>query len=347
MARVRICLSILTLAATSIKGQQSPRPDDVLKVGHDVKAPRVLHQVEPEYSPSARADHVQGTVIVELIVDEKGRPVEIKVLSPLGYGLDELALAAVEKWEFVPGTKNGKPVRTLATIEIKFRFPDIWFDEKAERHRTTFNFAVNDLNKANAKESEVNRAVKDIQELSRQKFPAAMYLVGAWEAKGDRLALNEEDGLALIQKAASKNYGPALYEIALRRIQGRGLPQDVEKGLKEMRDAGLMGSPQAQFFLGDRYEHGNGVPREPDRARRYFRLCATKGNGVCQFRLASLLFSAPDRPERDYVQAIALFQLAGERGVQAAKEIALRETALLTPTQATWVNTLKSQLVRK
>lgn len=114
-----------------------------------------------------------------------------------------------------------------------------------------------------------------------------------------------------------------------------------------MRQAAALGSPQAQFHLGTRYEKGNGVPSEPDRARRYFRLCAVQGIALCQYRLGRLLFDEPERPERDYVQAVALFQLAGENGVQEAKDIASKEAANLTPAQSTWVNTLKTQLVRK
>ena len=46
---------------------------------------------------------------------------------------------------------------------------------------------------------------------------------------------------------------------------------------------------------------------------------------MCQYRLGRLLLDAPDRPERDYVQAVALLQLAGEQGLQDAKNIASRE----------------------
>jgi TPR repeat protein len=281
------------------------------------------------------------------VVNEKGRPTEIVVISPLGFGLDERAQAAVETWEFAPGVKDGRAVKILATVEVNFRYPTLWFDEKGERRRTSFNVALQNLTRANASAASVDRAVKSIQDLSRQGFPAAMYMVGIWETKGEHGTNDPTDGLALIQKAASKNYGPALYEIALQRIHGQDRPNDIEKGLEEMRQASILGSSQAQFYLGNRYEKGNGVPREPERARGYFRLCAAQGVAMCRYRLGSLLLDTPDRPERDYVQAVALLQLAGEEGLQEAKDIATRETANLTPAQANWVNTLKTQLARK
>jgi TonB family protein len=340
-----LCLSLLGLALFG--GQAHDGSGDVLRVGPGVTPPSLLHKVEPKYSPIARADHVQGTVVLQLIVNEKGRATDITVISPLGFGLDEQAQAAVETWDFAPGMKDGRPVKILATVVVNFRFPQLWFDAKAERQRTSFNVTLQGLHRADASKSAVDRGVKSMQDLARQKFPPAMYMVGVWELNGEFVTKDPEDGFALIQKAAAKDYGPAVYEIALRRIEGRDLSKDIEKGLEEMRQAATMGSPQAQFYLGNRYEKGDGVPRGFDRARRYFRLCAVQGVATCQYRLGTLLLDAPDRPERDYVQAVALFQLAGEQGVKEAKEIASKEAANLTPAQNNWVNTLKTQLVRK
>lgn len=68
---------------------------------------------------------------------------------------------------------------------------------------------------------------------------------------------------------------------------------------------------------------------------------------MCEYHLGRLLFDAPDRLERDYVQAVAWFQLAAEQGMADAKDIATTESARLTAAQATWVKALKVQLVRK
>jgi len=84
--------------------------------------------------------------------------------------------------------------------------------------------------------------------------------VGVWEIRGEHVAQDAADGLALIQKAAAKDYEPAMYEIAIRQIEGRDLPKDAERGLEIMRQASVLGSPQAQYYLGNRYENGDGVP---------------------------------------------------------------------------------------
>jgi TonB family protein len=320
---------------------------DFSRAGPGITPPRLLHSKEPEYSPDARAEHIQGTVVLKLVVSDQGRPTKIEVLSPLGYGLDEQAEAAVKTWEFAPGMKDGKPVNVLATVQVNFRFPSIWFDEKAERERTSYNVARENLRNPKSTPSTVDKAVKTMQDLAKQKFPPAMYAVGLWEMDGEHLAKDAEDGLALVQKSAARNFGPALYIVALRRIEGQDQPQDVEKGLVEMGRASGQGSAQAQFYLGNRYEKGDGVRLDLGQARRFFRLCAADGVATCQYRLGGLLINEPNRTEDDYVQSVALFQLAAEQGLPQAKDLASKETAKLTAAQSEWVATLKRELVRK
>jgi protein TonB len=91
------------------------------RIGGGVSPPSVLSKVEPEYSEEARKAKWQGTVVLQLVVDEKGLPQQMKVLHSLGLGLDQKAMEAVAKWRFKPGMKDGKPVPVIATIEVNFR----------------------------------------------------------------------------------------------------------------------------------------------------------------------------------------------------------------------------------
>jgi TonB family protein len=86
-------------------------------------APAVIYRADPEYTDEARNAKWQGTVVVSVMVDETGKPTSLKVVKPLGMGLDEKALEAVGKWKFTPGMKDGKPVPVTATIEVNFRLP--------------------------------------------------------------------------------------------------------------------------------------------------------------------------------------------------------------------------------
>jgi TonB family protein len=91
------------------------------RVGGGVSPPTVLYKVEPEYSEEARQAKFQGTVLLFVVVDEHGNPRDIKILRPLGLGLDQKAIEAVSKWKFNPGKKDGKPVPVEARIEVNFR----------------------------------------------------------------------------------------------------------------------------------------------------------------------------------------------------------------------------------
>ncbi len=91
------------------------------RIGGGVSSPTVLYKVEPEYSEEARKARFQGTVLLFIVVDEYGNPRDLKVIRPAGWGLDERALEAVQKWRFNPGRKDGRPVAVQATVEVNFR----------------------------------------------------------------------------------------------------------------------------------------------------------------------------------------------------------------------------------
>ena len=93
----------------------------VFRVGGGVSAPRLVRKVEPEYSEEARKAKYQGTVQLAVEVWPDGRAHNVRVVRSLGLGLDEKAIEAVQRWEFVPGKKDGKPVKVQATIEVNFR----------------------------------------------------------------------------------------------------------------------------------------------------------------------------------------------------------------------------------
>jgi TonB family protein len=80
-----------------------------------------VSKVEPEYSEEARQAKYSGSVLLSVVVDENGVPQNIKVVRPLGMGLDQKAIEAVMKWRFRPGMKGGKAVPVMAQIEVSFR----------------------------------------------------------------------------------------------------------------------------------------------------------------------------------------------------------------------------------
>lgn len=86
-----------------------------------VSPPRQIHAPEPEYSETARRAKYTGGIVVQLVVDATGTVRDVQIVDPLGIGLDEKAVAAVEKWEFDPATKDGKPVAVLLQVTVTFQ----------------------------------------------------------------------------------------------------------------------------------------------------------------------------------------------------------------------------------
>jgi len=79
-------------------------------------------RVEPEYPEAARAQHIQGPVVLEALVGEDGAVEKLSTIS----GDSQLAAAAtdaVQHWRFKPFYKNGSPEEFQTQITVSFRLP--------------------------------------------------------------------------------------------------------------------------------------------------------------------------------------------------------------------------------
>ena len=101
-----------------------PAPSGTYRVGAGVSPPSVTYKKDPGYSEEARKAHLSGIVVLQIIVGVDGLPRDIRVVRPLGMGLDEMAVGTVNQWRFRPGMKDGKPVNVQASIEVNFRLQD-------------------------------------------------------------------------------------------------------------------------------------------------------------------------------------------------------------------------------
>jgi TonB family protein len=105
--------------------QQQPAPD-AQKASEPpkhriVSAPRAIYTRDPEYTNEAREKRIEGTVIVSVVVDEKGRVSQAKIKQSLGYGLDQKAIEAAKSWRFEPAKADGKPVSAQINIQMNFK----------------------------------------------------------------------------------------------------------------------------------------------------------------------------------------------------------------------------------
>jgi protein TonB len=93
----------------------------VMHAGSAQVGPKLIYQVEPEFSEQARKAKFSGDVQVYLVVDTEGRPTRIRVARGVGMGLDEKAVEAVRKYKFKPALQNGKPVPVDLYIDVYFQ----------------------------------------------------------------------------------------------------------------------------------------------------------------------------------------------------------------------------------
>lgn len=98
-----------------------PGGPGIYSPGNGVSAPVPLYKPEPPYSEEARKSKYQGTVNLWIVVDSQGRVSDVRIVKPLGMGLDEKAVETVRTWKFKPAMRSGAPVAVRVMVEIAFR----------------------------------------------------------------------------------------------------------------------------------------------------------------------------------------------------------------------------------
>jgi TonB family protein len=89
--------------------------------GSGIEAPRLLREVKADYTEEARRRGMTGEVVMEIVVARDGTVGDVKILRPLGGGLDERAVQAVRQWRFAPATRKGSPVDVLVEVAVEFK----------------------------------------------------------------------------------------------------------------------------------------------------------------------------------------------------------------------------------
>ena len=90
-----------------------------VRVGGQIKPPRLVSTVLPEYPAMARNAGVEGDVVVDTTIDENGKVATMKIISGPVL-LRQAALDALRRWKYEPSKLNGQPVQVQMTVTIKF-----------------------------------------------------------------------------------------------------------------------------------------------------------------------------------------------------------------------------------
>jgi TonB family protein len=99
------------------------RPQDpaVLRQNAVDRKARLVSTFEPSSNEYAQANAVAGMALYHVVIGPDGKPGEIAVARPIGFGLDENAVEAIRRAKFEPALKNGEPVSVLLDLVVQFR----------------------------------------------------------------------------------------------------------------------------------------------------------------------------------------------------------------------------------
>lgn len=97
-----------------------PAATAAIRLSSGIRAPQRVVNVAPVYPLFARNAHVEGVVILEATIDERGNVTRAQVLRSIPL-LDEAALTAVRQWKFTPTQLNGVAVPIVMTVTVNFK----------------------------------------------------------------------------------------------------------------------------------------------------------------------------------------------------------------------------------
>ncbi|MGC1646329.1 MAG: energy transducer TonB [Candidatus Sulfotelmatobacter sp.] len=90
-----------------------------VRVSPGVEQGLVVTKVPPQYPPEAKDAHIQGVVLMNVIVDKEGNVANVQLISghPL---LAPAAIDAVKQWKYKPYLLNETPVEVETQVHVNF-----------------------------------------------------------------------------------------------------------------------------------------------------------------------------------------------------------------------------------
>lgn len=98
-----------------------PRDPAVLRSNAVDSQAKVLTSIAPDSNEYAQASGIAGRALYRAVIGADGRPTEIAVVRPIGFGLDEKAVEAIRKATFQPAVKANQPVAETLDLTVLFR----------------------------------------------------------------------------------------------------------------------------------------------------------------------------------------------------------------------------------
>lgn len=111
--------------ATSFAPTPAASVPDAPKKKSAIEAPTmpasITSKPNPVYTEEARKMHVEGEVLLQVVLTATGQVRVLHVVRALGHGLDDAAVRAAEGIRFTPAQRAGQSVDSTATLHIVFQ----------------------------------------------------------------------------------------------------------------------------------------------------------------------------------------------------------------------------------
>jgi protein TonB len=115
-------LALLMVAGGRAEGVDAAEAPVRFTQGGAISEPQVKEKVPPSYPEQARKERIQGTVVLDAVVEADGTIGTIEVVRSDHELLSEAAVEAVRHWRYEPARdEDGRAVAVIYSVTINFR----------------------------------------------------------------------------------------------------------------------------------------------------------------------------------------------------------------------------------
>jgi len=117
-----------------------------------LKAMREFIGKHKKYPKEALDNKIEGTVYLRYTINYKGKVIDAKILSSLGYGCDKEAIRVVKLLKFKVQKKYAGKIKFFKTIQIHFKIPKE--KDKSKATQISYNITPSNSKEKNPKKKD-------------------------------------------------------------------------------------------------------------------------------------------------------------------------------------------------
>jgi TonB family protein len=122
LGKVRETINVVAQGQARRTADQNSASPQRIRIGGMVQATNLIRQVKPAYPAAAKAQGIEGSVLMKAVISKEGDLLSLTVMNKLADpDLAAAALDAVKQWHYRPTLLNGEPVEVETTITVNFQ----------------------------------------------------------------------------------------------------------------------------------------------------------------------------------------------------------------------------------